>query len=366
MNLDQELEANGISNVNELNRIELTLVAKHIAERLTSAFPFAGFNYDSIYQKAVKTPMYKASMEFSTAGAIYYIKNSSIYFKDGLDIKDIKTLAVHEFIHKLQETRNAKGNIERMGLSDYSGIFTYGKGMNEAAVQMLAAKANKLKREHVKYFDIEFESISPNLYPLEVSLMEQITYLLGEDIVIDSTFNSNDKFKKALIKNFGYSTYYELQDSFDTILQTEDTVAYLEHVCANSTDITTKELQKNYYTISKLKEKIRANYFKSQNLIFKSYFDRQINNVFSIEEADEFRAKLGEYRDYIGSTEKYSYFNDYFMKMMMLLDKKAGEISSSTALVLYEKRPLHRIVIDSIKKIMRSFGYQEDYNTMNR
>ena len=72
--------------------------------------------------------------------ANYFYKNTSIYFNEKIDIDDIEEFAVHECIHYIQEIKDKKNNLIRMGLCDHSDFKVYGLGLNEASVQLMASK----------------------------------------------------------------------------------------------------------------------------------------------------------------------------------------------------------------------------------
>lgn len=52
--------------------------------------------------------------------AKYFYKNNSIYFDHQLDLAKLTDVAIHECIHYLQEKRDKKGNILKLGLCDYT------------------------------------------------------------------------------------------------------------------------------------------------------------------------------------------------------------------------------------------------------
>ena len=88
-----------------------------------------------------------------------------------------------------------------MGLCDFTEFKLYGLGLNEAAVQLMAAKVIDIPKEEVKYFGISFLSDSPSYYPLECNLVKQMAYVAGgENVLFESTFHSNDTFKNKFIE----------------------------------------------------------------------------------------------------------------------------------------------------------------------
>ena len=80
--------------------------------------------------------MYFAQMPEDASAAKYFYKNQSIYFNDKFSIDEIEEFAIHECIHYLQEIKDEKGNLLRLGLYDISEGSNKGMGLNEAAVQL--------------------------------------------------------------------------------------------------------------------------------------------------------------------------------------------------------------------------------------
>ena len=88
-----------------------------------------------------------------------------------------------------------------------ASLKVYGLGINEAAVQLATAKALNFSEDSVKYYDINFNTISPNFYPLECNLIAQMAYITGEYTLFDSTFNSNNNFKNKFKRIFYFCIY---------------------------------------------------------------------------------------------------------------------------------------------------------------
>ena len=167
--------------------------------------------------------------------ANYFYKNTSIYFNEKIDIADIEEFAVHECIHYIQEIKDKKNNLIRMGLCDHSDFKVYGLGLNEASVQLMASKVIGIKNDFVKYFGISFETNSPSYYPLECCLANQLAYLIGEDILFESTINSNDNFKNKFIESTSIKTFLCVQSALDSILYAEEDIIKLNNKMMEST-----------------------------------------------------------------------------------------------------------------------------------
>ena len=122
-----------------------------------------------------------------------------------------------------------------MGLCDHSDFKVYGLGLNEASVQLMASKVIGIKNDFVKYFGISFETNSPSYYPLECCLANQLAYLIGEDILFESTINSNDNFKNKFIESTSIKTFLCVQSALDSILYAEEDIIKLNNKMIEST-----------------------------------------------------------------------------------------------------------------------------------
>ena len=87
---------------------------------------------------------------------------------------------------------------------------------------------------------------------------------------------------------------------------------------------------------NKYKDKITNTFINTQNLIFKNFFDYEFNNINNLEDTDNFRRKLDKFKTLIGTTNNYSFFDDYYLEMMNKLEHKCnilengGETAIST------------------------------------
>ena len=82
------------------------------------------------------------------------MNNFVIYFNDHIADDDLEEFAIHECIHYIQEIKDKRNYLLRMGLCDYTEFKIYGLGLNEAAVQLMASKVLAIPKEYVKYFNI--------------------------------------------------------------------------------------------------------------------------------------------------------------------------------------------------------------------
>lgn len=365
MNIENDLRKDGIIVISPLDTLSITLIAKFVSDKFISFFPFSKLRYNDFYTKVINLKMYVAEMPDGMSEANYFYKNSSIYFKQGLTMDQMKELTIHEFIHHFQEVKNSKNILYRLGLCDFTNLKVKDMALNEAAVQLLSSKILKNKAETVKYYGIDFSTTSPSYYPLICTLINQMAYIVGENVLFDSTLYSNDKFKNAFIKLTSQSTFNKISQNFDKILNTEEKIIELTNKSQNSDNITEKEIAKISSKIKNYKKVIKDTFFETQNRILTSYFDKNLNNLYSYQDIDEYRQKLYCYKDLLGTTDNYTFFNDYYINLMSKLDDIYDSIEGNTALVVY-KRSIFEILFSKLSKIWNKQSAAEDIYHLNK
>ena len=140
MNIENDLKKDGITIIEQLDALSVTLIAKFVAEKFITFFPFSGFRYNDLFIKVSRLNMYIADIPEGMSEANYFYKNSSIYFKQGLSMDEMKELTIHEFIHHFQEVKDDNGTLYRLGLCDFTGLKVRGMALNEASVQLLSSR----------------------------------------------------------------------------------------------------------------------------------------------------------------------------------------------------------------------------------
>ncbi|MBR0350987.1 MAG: hypothetical protein IJH76_04125, partial [Clostridia bacterium] len=304
MNIENELKKDGIEVVEALDTLSINKIAKGVATKLYNTYAKYGLNESDLFSKLCRLNMYKAKMPEGMSEANYFYKNTSIYFNCNIPNEDLEEFAVHECIHYLQEVKDKKNNLLKMGLSDYTSGKVTGLGLNEAAVQLMASKAIGMEKDFVKYFGLSFETISPSYYPLECCLVNQLAYLFGEDLLFESTINTNDNFKNQFIKDTSIKTYLCVQNAIDTILEQEESIIKLNNrIIESNNDSTCKNMQDK---IEEIKNEILLTVLRTQNLIISSYFNNSFKRIKNLEEVDKFRRKLYNLKDYLASTDGYT------------------------------------------------------------
>lgn len=358
--VDEELRKNNINVICPIDRNNINAIACYVANVLVTKFPNLTLNYNIISGSIAKLPMYIAEMPLSASGASYLYINSTFYFRKGLSFEEMKKLAVHESIHFFQEIRDKNGKLKRLGLCGYARNRAYGNALNEAAVQMMAAYANNEKPEKVTYFGVTFPSDSPTYYPLLCNLMKQIGYITGFPTLFESTFYSNDLFFEKFKQNFGENHAFKIQDYFERILSLENKVNAISNKI-RSQDLSYNKFKKATSDMKKSKMLIKQTFYKAQNLIITSYFDARIKKINTPTEIEEYRKYLYSFSNLIGSSEDYTFFNDYYIKKMAQIDEKYEEMTGNTSLKIAEDSKV-KALFKAIKNLFKSRAYEDETN----
>lgn len=234
MSIETDLRKEGIEITAKIDTLKVNSLAKNVAHKICDTFPDLALNENNLFIKLSRLDMYKAKMPEGMAEANYFYKNTSIYFNDHIPNEELEEFAIHECIHHLQEVKDKRNYLVKMGLCDYTEFKVYGLGLNEAAVQLMASKINNIPKEYVKYFGISFETISPSYYPLECCLVNQLAYITGEDVLFESTLNSNNNFKNIFSELTSPKTFMAIQNAIDSILNCEEEIIKINNRIARN------------------------------------------------------------------------------------------------------------------------------------
>lgn len=321
MSIESDLKKDGINVISKLDILVVNNIARNIAQKIVSTFPELNFNEADLFIKLARIDMYTASMPDGMAEANYFYKNSSIYFNNKIDFQDLEEFAIHECIHHLQEVKTPRNKLIRMGLCSFKPLSPVGMGINEAAVQLATSKIIGVESDFVKYYGIEFKSSSPSYYPMECHLLEEMAFITGYKVLFESTFNSNDNFKQAFIQATSEKVFLAIQCAIDSILKYEEEISKLVNKSneENQSDKTCKNISKR---IDELKEKLSLTFMRTQNLIISSYFDKAFENITNLEELENYRRKLENFKHLVCSHDKYFFFDNYYIEKMCALEHK--------------------------------------------
>lgn len=348
MRVNSILKKEGIVPIQKLDTLKVNSIARSISLKLCLAFPEYGLNKNTLFSNLSRINMYIAKMPQDFFGAKYFYKNNSIYFHEGLSLKEMASLAVHECIHYIQQIIDNKDNIVRMGLSD----LVSGLGINEAAVQLMSCEANLLEKTKERYYSIDINTISPNYYPLQCTILTQMAYFTGTYPLYHSTLNSNDIFKNTFVSKSDDKTYENIQKNLDQILELENDLHFFSLELQYTDKISSIRLIN--YLIEARKKSIINIFFKTQNLIIKKCFTEEFNNIRNKKDIRLFIKRLYNFKNVIGSTDDYSFYNNFYVEMMSALDIKREKIEQYGEINLFESQTM---ALTIFKETKQSFAF---------
>lgn len=352
MSIKSEIRKEGIEVIRALDSSTINSIASNIVEALKNTFPERDLDIPKIFADILKLNMYVAKLPTGCL-AKYFYKNKSIYFSPNTSFDEINDLIVHECIHYLQERGNKRGKLVRLGFCDFTNSSLPGTGLNEAAVQLLASKCVNKRPETVTYFDITFNTISPDYYPLECALVNQMAYLVGYDVLFDSTINSNDNFKNQFISLTSEETFAMVQYNIDLLVEMQESINALNYYNETHSKYINK-VQKNCNDIEVFKSEIKKVFLDTQNIILTSYFDNAINLLYTKESISKYRTKLYNYRNLLAISDEYTFFNKYYIAKMSELENRLENSMTPVhnSLVIY-KESLLKTLIGRLKYLLK-------------
>lgn len=339
--IDNELKKNGINVIGQMNARSVNEISAYVARTLCYKFPELRLNANTLYRSIASLKMYVADMTNNMSGACYYYKNSSIYFQKGLNMNSIKKIAIHECLHYLQEVKDEKGKLRRLGLCTFFGSRAYGNALNEAAVQLMSAYAIGELKDTVTYYGITLPTDSPSYYPILCNLIKQIGYITGYGLLFESTFYANDAFFDKFKEVLGESNAYTVQKNFEKLLHLEEKIVKINNRIQNE-ELTYYQFKNSTERIAKCKESIQNTFLATQNMIISSFFDTKISKLTNENQVENFRKYLYSFNNLIGTTSNYTFFNDYYIKKMAELDK-LYETGSNKSLVPVKQSKLSQV-----------------------
>lgn len=326
MSINSELKKENILNIESLSRLEINKIARTVSNKLCNTFPNQGLSQSNLFISLARINMYKADMPFETSSAKFFYKNNSIYFKKNINFDEIDTLSIHECIHYIQAVKDSNNKLLKMGLYNPRSFLDSGLALNEAAVQTIASLCNDESSHEVRYYDMDFYTISQDYYPLECSLLGLVLFFTGTYPLIHSTLYSDDVFKNAFISKSNVETYYAFQNNLDLILDAENELSMLAYMLQNTDNTKIKAIKKINVKSKKIRNRIVELTNATQNLIIKNCFLHELNYVYTIEDAKILQERLYDFKSLLIHNESADFYNSFYCDIMSKLDEKRSKI----------------------------------------
>ncbi len=323
MGITYLLKKEGLEEIEKLDILHINKIAKDISEKLCDSFPELHLNQSDLFVSISRLDMYTAKMTDNSSSAKYIYNKNAIYFNKDLDLSDIDTLAIHECIHFIQELYDEKGKIVRLGLYDLRS--KVGLALNEAAVQLMASITTKNKMDTVTYYGINLSSISPEYYPLECAILNQMMYFTGTYPLYHSTLLGNDIFQNTFSSISSRETYLEISKKLDKLLHFETDIALLSYKISTF-DGSSEKLKSLNKQMENKKEHIQKLFLSIQDLIIDGCFTKMFNDIKSFNDIKEFQNSIYNFKDLIVTTPDYTYYNDFYCKIMKDVSFKRDQL----------------------------------------
>ena len=338
MSINSTLKREGIEIINPLSTLEINKIASKIAEKLCSTFPEHNLNQSELFIAISRLNMYIAKMPKDMAVAKYFYKNNSIYFSQDIDLEDLNTLAIHECIHFLQELKDKRGRLVRLGLYNLQGKAT-GMALNEAAVQYMASKANNAEIDTVRYYNMNLTTESPDFYPLETAIIRQLAYFTGTYPLFHSVLHSNDIFKNTFIAKSNAKAYSLIEENLDLLMHYQEELVISMNILDSYSENNVSLNKIKYYSnrIEAFKNIILKLTLEIQNTIIYHCFNKEFDYIKDQNSLNSFQAHLYNFKDLLIDTEGYNYYNEFYRDMMNRLEEKRAMIKKYGILTFFEE-----------------------------
>lgn len=309
----------GMEIKSQLDKAQVEKIANVVSEKICLAFPEHNLKQSDISNIISNIDMYIAKIPENVSSARYSYKTNSIYLSDNLDLNNIDTLVIHECLHAIQEIRNNRGKLVRLGLFDL--VHHKGEGINEASVQLMASKVTNSATDTVKYYNMEFKTESPLYYPIETALINQIIYFIGSYPLFHSTIHGNNIFKNTFIAKCNKKIYKKVENNFDLLIRYEEVLGNFSSQISSYQNNQSK-LDMLNKQISYIKNRIVEITLETQNIILDNCFNCEFNLIRDKDSLDTFQQRLYNFSKILISTDNYDFYNKLYCEMMNRLEEK--------------------------------------------
>lgn len=338
MNIDKKIKNLGIEKLYEVDKEQKQVLSNEVSNILVQNFSNSRLNKEKMENKLLDTKMYVANIPKGMLKVNYMYMNSSIYFDKSVQLVHLDEFILHECIHRIQEHKNKHNRLIQLGTCSFATTKIIGLGFNEASIEYIISKVLNKEKNLIQVYGINIPLISGKYYSMVTNLIEQIVYLIGEDVLVDSTINCNNEFIYKCIDSFGEKKFYQIRDGFDKILYTQDNISKL------LVEYKEKEKIKTYI------KQLQDTYFEIQELILTSYFNTILSLINSLNETEKCKQKLSNYKSLIGKTEDYQFFDKYYEEQLTKILEKEEKIKAANALMVINNNPIFK-AFRAIKKL---------------
>ncbi len=323
MGINLLLRKEGLENIQKLNTLRVNQIASNLSNKLCNSFPELHLSQSDLFRQLSRLDMYVAQMQDTNSSAKYVYGNGSIYFNQNQNLNQMDIPIIHECIHYLQEAKDSKGKLIRLGLYDLNK--QTGLALNEAAVQLIAVRTVNKQIDTVKYFGMSFISESPEFYPLECALLSQMTFFTGNEAMYFSTLYGIPMFEKTFKNMSDDDTYFDIEMDFDKLLETETDLAILSQKL-QTTDTSIEKSKLLQLQIEAKKKSITKTCTKIQNKIIETCFKRKFMDASTFDDLRELETDLNSFQNLLIKPANYTFYDEFCEKILKDINFKKDQI----------------------------------------
>ena len=314
------IKKEGLENIQKLDTLQINKIASFISNILCQSFPELHLSQSDLFIQISRLNMYTAKIPDGSS-AKYVYGNSEIYFNENLNFDTMDIPAIHECIHYIQETKDTKGKLIKLGLYDLTS--ETGLAINEAAVQLIATRSKIARYENVTYYGMSFMTESPEFYPLECALLSQMIYFTGNEPLYFSTLYGNTMFEKEFKNASVGNSYYSILSEMDKLLYVENDLNLLSQKLLTVDPTKSKLLQ---FQIENKKKSITNHCLKIQNEIIQTCLNKRFQEINTFDDIRDFENTMQDFKKMLIIPENYSFYEDFCLKMQDKIRYKKDQI----------------------------------------
>ena len=323
MSINKILKDLNIGVIEKVDDISKNRIAEEIAQKIVQIFKYIDYNY--IITKINKLQIYTAKIPEGITRALYSYEDDALYISEEFYNKEYNDEILHEYVHSIQDVRDKKENIRRLGQCIFSEFKVYGMALNEACVQYIVSELKQEKEEKIEAYGINAMTYSKNKYPLICNLVEQLLFTTNKEILVKSTIYGTDEFLDECIEQIGEINFSNVQSNLDDMLYASEEIIKIKNDIkqfAQKDDFIQKTIENE--------EIIKKIYIDTQTIIFTSYFDRMFMRIENLYDIQFYEKKLEQYKyimgDLINNNLFEEYYESYCFKMKVKLEEKRNSI----------------------------------------
>ena len=285
MKLKQTIKEYNIQDVREISEKDHIGLAKIVSSKITSKFGFIDYLY--IYNKMLDAKIYIVKIPEDITKAIYVYDEDTLLIDESESLTNISQKLLYECVHAVQDVRDKNGNLQRLGLYNFSPLSADSIALNEVAIQYIVARVFEVPNKETTKFDVIANTYDEITYPLICNIMKQLIFVIGEKTLIKSTIYGQEDFVIDGYDAIGRNNFVSIEHNLDKMLYLEEEISYI--LSQDKTD-----------EVEERQKKIVDFYIDCQKIILKVYFDRLFNRIDMLIDISYFRAKIEEFEKLIG------------------------------------------------------------------